>query len=277
MNPPTPPSLIALGDGIEAAAFRDMYQAAAGLHGLPGGVEVEEHEGVTLLLARGIPEALFNRAIGLGLHHSPSTALLDAITARYQAVGARHYWLHVSPGAHAQDLVLQLRARGYVAPPRRSWIKVRHAGGALPRIPTDILIRPARPAEHAQMAAVVTQAFGMPPFMQNWLAAMAARPGWQCFVAEERGMLIGGGMLFIKGDCAWLGVGGVLPSHRRRGAHANLMLARIAAAQAAGCRHIFTETGEPIASEPNPSLINMHRCGFEPLCSRLNFAGPVRP
>lgn len=276
MKPASSHQLIVLGDDIEAAAFQDMYLAAAGLDGLPGGIEVETLDGVTLLLARGIPDALFNRAIGLGLNAPASDALLDAITERFQAIGAQHYWLHVSPAAQPPDLVPKLQARGYVAPPRRGWAKVRHGGGPLPLVPTDVLIRPARSGEYGRMAAVATRAFGMPPFMQPWLAAMAERPGWHSFVAEDHDELVGAGMLFIAGDCAWLGVGGVLPAARRRGAHTNLMLARIAAAQAAGCRHIFTETGEPIADEANPSLKNMRRCGFDPLCSRLNFAGPAR-
>lgn len=51
------------------------------------------------------------------------------------------------------------------------------------------------------------------------------------------------------------------------------MALRIRAAIAAGCTQITTETGEPVADEPNPSLVNMRYCGFKQVCSRLNDAG----
>jgi hypothetical protein len=50
------------------------------------------------------------------------------------------------------------------------------------------------------------------------------------------------------------------------------MAARIAHAQAQGCTSIHTETGDPVGNEPNPSLANMVRCGFERICSRANLA-----
>jgi hypothetical protein len=53
------------------------------------------------------------------------------------------------------------------------------------------------------------------------------------------------------------------------------MARRISDAIAAGCRHIVTETGEPVGDEPNPSLSNMMRCGFRKVASRLNFQAPA--
>jgi len=49
------------------------------------------------------------------------------------------------------------------------------------------------------------------------------------------------------------------------------MTPRIEQAIAAGCAEIVTETGEPIGDEPNPSLHNMHACGFSAAYSRLNY------
>jgi hypothetical protein len=69
--------------------------------------------------------------------------------------------------------------------------------------------------------------------------------------------------------------GAVRTSHRRRGGQGALMARRIADAVAAGARYLVTETGEPMADEPNPSLANMKRCGFVTVASRLNFVGPA--
>jgi hypothetical protein len=88
--------------------------------------------------------------------------------------------------------------------------------------------------------------------------------------------MVGGGCLFIDGENAWLGMGSVLESHRRRGAHTGLLAKRIEAAIEAGVAWLVTETGEPVAAEPNPSLMNLGRSGFETVASRLNFSGPSR-
>jgi GNAT superfamily N-acetyltransferase len=67
-------------------------------------------------------------------------------------------------------------------------------------------------------------------------------------------------------------MGATLPEYRRRGAQTALLAARIAAAAAADCTVLATETGESIAGEPNPSLANIRRAGFTQACSRLNYA-----
>jgi hypothetical protein len=77
--------------------------------------------------------------------------------------------------------------------------------------------------------------------------------------------------LFIDGRVAWLGMGATLASRRQRGAQGVLMTRRIADAIAAGCELIVTETGAPLADEPNPSYGNMLRCGFRPLYDRPNW------
>jgi len=81
----------------------------------------------------------------------------------------------------------------------------------------------------------------------------------------------GAGFLYTEGREAWLGVAGVLPAWRGHCAHRALMAARIRGAIGAGCTVIATETGEPVGDEPNPSLANMLRCGFERGGSRLNY------
>ncbi|MGE5128347.1 MAG: hypothetical protein ACM3IK_01850, partial [Sphingomonadaceae bacterium] len=57
-------------------------------------------------------------------------------------------------------------------------------------------------------------------------------------------------------------------------AHRALMTLRIREAIAAGAQRIFTETGEAVGDEANPSLANMQWCGFRRVCSRSNYASP---
>jgi hypothetical protein len=81
--------------------------------------------------------------------------------------------------------------------------------------------------------------------------------------------------LDVQGTDGWLGAGAVRAESRGRHAHRALMALRVREAIAAGCARIFTETGEPVSDEPNPSLANMQWSGFRRVASRLNYAAPA--
>jgi hypothetical protein len=227
--------------------------------------------GARALLAPGLPSTMFNRVIGWGLRESAHLDGLAAIERLYDDAGVRTWWLHWSPWAAPAGFDAQLLQRGYAPPARRSWAKV--ARPATPAVPvaSTLAVQALRHADRADWAAAITQSFGMPPFMADWLAALHGRAGWRLYALRDGDSLVGGGGLFMAGPVAWLGIAGVVPTHRRRHGQRALMARRIDDAGAAGCTTIVTETGEPIADEPNPSLANMFACGFEVVASRLNF------
>lgn len=76
----------------------------------------------------------------------------------------------------------------------------------------------------------------------------------------------------MKGDVGWLGIGGVLPAHRRRGGQAALLAHRIAEAARLGARAVVTETGVPQPGQPAPSYRNIIASGFEVTHVRPNWA-----
>lgn len=261
-------------DAIEAAAFADLYAAAPPALQQRLGLQVRGQGGATLLLAPALPSAMFNRVIGLG-HQRPATAAdLQALREAYRASGASPWWLHWTPEAAPAGFAATLQAAGFAPPARRSWAKVMRGPQPAPLIASDLQVEPATDATLAATTEAITQSFGMPPFMPAWLAALHGRPRWQVYAVKDAATVVGGGCLFIDGDSAWLGMGAVLPSHRRRGGQGALMARRIADALAAGCTRLFTETGEPVGEEANPSLANMFRCGFAMVGSRLNFEAP---
>lgn len=266
-------ALAILADDVEARAFRDLFSAAPEPLAQALGLEIADVEDTTLLIARNIPDTMFNRAIGLGLHAPATPSRIDAIAAKYRDAGVRDWWLHVNPAASPAALGAWVEARGYTAPRRRSWAKMLRPASAAPRFDTDVTIRDVGPSEAADVAAAIAHAFGMPPPMSVWIGALAGRPGWRV-VGAFTDRAIGGACVHLQGENAWLGIGGVRSDARGRGAHRALMAARIQAAIDAGCRWIVTETGEPIGEEHNPSLANMVRCGFERACSRANYAAP---
>jgi GNAT superfamily N-acetyltransferase len=261
-------------DAAEAAACVDMYAAApAGLISSRG-LRVESIAGATLLLAPGLATPMFNRVIGFGTFEPATEAALDAIVARYRAAGVGTFWISINAAAAPQGIAGWLEARGAAPPTRRSWVQMRWPAATPPVCPTTLHVETAGASDARELGAVVASAFGMPESMTNWLESLVVREGWRGYAARtaEEGRIVGGGFVHMNPPLAWLGMGAVAPSHRGHNGQRALMAARIAHALDAGCVSIHTETGEPIGDEPNPSLANMRRCGFERIASRVNYA-----
>lgn len=270
MTTTLPPDAAARADHIEAAAFADLYAAAPASLAAQLGLQVAASEGATGLMAPAIPSAMFNRVVGLGLQVPAGDPQVQSWIDRYRAAGCTVWWMHWNPGARPAGFEERLRSLGFVQPPRRSWAKVMRVAEALAPHETPLAIGPAAASEAAATGDAIARAFEMPPFMAGWLAALHGRPGWTVYAARDGGHIVGGACLFVAGETAWLGMGSMLPSHRRRGGQLALMRQRITDAAAAGCRWVVTETGEPIGDESNPSLSNMKRTGFATVASRLN-------
>jgi GNAT superfamily N-acetyltransferase len=267
----TPREQAVLADRTEEAAFIDMYEAAPATLRAQMGLAVERVGGAAAFVAARLPATMFNRVIGLGLDRPATTGDLDALRRVYRDAGVGTWWLHWSPSALPADGPAWLAAQGFNVPVRGSWAKMLRATSEPPSVATDLVIAPAVASQAAAVGAAVAQAFGMPPFMGEWIAALHGRPAWCVYAVTEGDVVVGGGSLFLGPDAGWLGMGAVLPTHRRRGGQGALMARRIADAGAAGLDWVVTETGEPIAGESNPSLANMARTGFRCVASRLNF------
>jgi len=265
-------ALAASADAIEASAFREMVAAAPADFAERVGLACRQVGSATLLLAPGIPDTLFNRAIGLGVGSPATEAGLDAAIAAYRDAGSAKFWIHWNPHGAPRAVPQWLAARGFSLPPRRAWAKVARDTESPPEFETNLELRSARPGEEDAGAQAIAGAFGMPAVFVSWFAALSRRPRWRMGVALAGSQVVGAGLVYFEGGEAWLGAGGVLREFRGRGAHRALMALRIREAAAEGCTRVFTETGEPIGEEPNPSLANMERCGFRRVCSRLNYA-----
>lgn len=260
-----------LADAIEATASRDLYAAAPpalGLTSLAVG-------GATVLVAPTLPITYFNRVIGLG-NGAPATAAdIERAMDAYKAAGVGAYWVHLAPSARPRELAAQLERRGFALAQRRSWAKFLRSVQVPPSARTDLRLREAGPEDAESVAAVVCSAYGMPAAIGPWFGGLIGRPGWRVWVAQDAGRIVASGALFVHGDTGWIGVGATLAEHRGHGAQSALLATRIAAAGAAGCGVVATETGEPVNGEANPSLANLGRAGFVQVCSRLNYAAPA--
>jgi hypothetical protein len=245
-----------IADDVEARAFVDLYDAAPVALKAQLGLEVRTAADTTLLFAFRVADPMFNRVIGLGLRRDATSEEVQEIVRAYLRAGVGVWWLHWNALARPADMPDRLLAAGFTYPRRRSWAKMLRGTAPPPALPTDLEIEPVRDAQAHDTIEAIVASYGMPGFMVGWIRQLHGRPGWTLYGVSDRGRVVGGGALFLEGG---------------QGA---LMARRIADAIARGATHIVTETGEPIADEPNPSLGNMHRCGFERVASRLNLAGP---
>ena len=271
----SPHAAALIADRVEASAFADLYAAAPTALKTDLGVAVATVADATLLLAPRVPTPVFNRAIGLGMSSPASLGTVQAIVDAYKVAGVASWWLHWSPFAHPADFESALLQRGFTHAKRLTWAKMLLAPAPLPAVTTDLRIDAAGDDRVDDVVTAIAQAFEMPPFMAQWLRQLHGRPRWRIYALSDGPRVVGGGCLFVEGAAAWLGMGSVLPSHRGRGGQRALMSRRIADAIAAGATRIVTETGEAIGDEPNPSLANMARCGFERVASRVNLVGPA--
>lgn len=276
--PASPAAAARVADEAEAAAFADLYRAAPAPLRQGLNLEVDERDGLTVLRAPGLRTPLFNRVIGAGLTRPFDVDEAEDLQARYRRAGVACWWLHWNPHAAPADVPERLLRRGYTVPARRTWAKMLHAGPVPVPLPAGdgpgLDVGRAAPDEVEGVARAIVESFGMAPFMSGWLAALHDRPGWTLYAARDGAAVVGGACLWTGGDRAWLGMGAVLPAGRGRGGQRRLMARRIEDAVAAGCRHVVTETGEPIGDEANPSLDNMARCGFVRVAARRNLQSP---
>jgi hypothetical protein len=152
----------------------------------------------------------------------------------------------------------------------RTWAKFIRDNRAAPASATSLAVREVDAGHGGAFGAAAAQGFGMPPAMGDWLAALAGRPRWRCFVGFDGDRPAAAGALFIDGASAWLGVGATVGSHRKRGAHSAILAARIKAAIDSGCTVLTTETGIPHPGEAAPSYANIERAGFTVAYPRPN-------
>lgn len=249
----------------EAEAFNDMFAATPA----DEGQRVLHVDGATLLIAPTMPVILFNRVLGLGLRAPINDTVLREISGAYRDAGVKQWAIHIAPPALDDDTEKLFAAHGLKR--NGHWEKVYRAAAGDVHIRTDFDVRRIGVDLADAFAEVCITAFGMHPSLKTGLIALVGRRGWQHFMAFDNEMPVACGSLFVKEGVGWLGMGGTLPSHRRRGAQGEIMAMRIREATHAGCDWVITETGADTPEHPNPSFHNMLRTGFVHAYQRPEF------
>ena len=111
----------------------------------------------------------------------------------------KNWIVHVAQGA---DLLHALCAARGLTPHPRTWAKFIRDNRAAPVAATALAIREVGAGEGGAFGAAVAHGFGMPPVVGDWLAALALRPRWRCFVGFDGDTPAAAGAVFIDGACA---------------------------------------------------------------------------
>ncbi|WP_353474553.1 GNAT family N-acetyltransferase [Salipiger sp. H15] len=264
----TEETAIARGDRMEAAAWESVWAAASPEFRAAQGLSSERLGGAVALRAGGVPWWFMNRIVGLGLGSPADLDWLAAQIERYRAAGTP-FGISVSPEARPAGLADWLLARGL----RRSgeMAKMERSTKALPDPAEGVVIREVGVEEAGLFGATGARCYGLPDNLSGFFEALPGTEGWRLYMAWDAGEPVATGALFQRGDVAWLGFGAVDRSRRGKGLHGALMLHRMHAAAATGCRLLVTETGMPAEGEAAPSFHNMRRLGFELVCARPDY------
>ena len=145
---------------------------------------------------------------------------------------------------------------------------------AVARGVNDLRIEEIGPAQGEAFGRIVCDAFDLGPLAVPWLARLPGRADWRVFMSFAGDEPAGAGALFIQGDVAWTDFGATAPAFRRRGSQAAVLARRVQCALDAGCREIFTCTGEEVPGDPQHSYKNIKKLGFEETYIRDNYAPP---
>jgi N-acetylglutamate synthase-like GNAT family acetyltransferase len=126
-------------------------------------------------------------------------------------------------------------------------------------------------AEQEPFGMIAATGFGLPAWAAAFFAQLPENAEWRCYVArvDERAQACAA--MLVQGEVAEFGIATTLEPARGRGCQLALLQRRILDAAAAGCRTLFTETGERVPGRPSASYRNILQAGFEEAYLRPNW------
>jgi hypothetical protein len=176
------PAQNAQNEAVERDAWLDIYAAAPPPIRSALGIVQRRVDDGALLICRAIDHLQFNRLGYLGITAPARAEAIDAALADFDAAGVKNWIVHVAQGA---DLLNTLCAARGLTPHPRTWAKFIRDDRAAPATATALAIREVGAGEDRAFGAAAAQGFGMPPVVGDWLAALAGRPRWRCFVGFD--------------------------------------------------------------------------------------------
>jgi GNAT superfamily N-acetyltransferase len=244
-----------------AAAHETLHvegmRAAAALQGNPFEIEVRRFGRATATIARKIPLVeWYNRVVGL---EQQDARQIRELLAFYRAHGIRGRF-EIGPAELTSALAVAL-ASERVGLERFESTLYAPIEARLAPPPSALEVRPSPLDELERYLEIWARGFGLPDFLwpdeKRIRAAWFTVPGFQRYVALDRGVPIACSALYVHGDVAYLCMSATLPEARGRGAQSALIARRWRDAAERGCRTVITQTAYGGTSQNN-----MERAGM---------------
>lgn len=252
----------------EMAVWSDAVRAAPDDVLAQTGLSVEPvADGISIMASR-VPNLLYNRAFGFGLDAPVTERDLDNAIARFRR--DQPFTIQPSPMARPPQIHDWLAARGLES--HFNWVIWARGDEAAAPAPTDLRITTIGQDLAAIWADLAETIFAEGRALTPWLRSFVGRVNWRHYFAWDGDTPVGIAVLYVDGEVGWLGWGGTLASHRKRGGQSALIARRIEDARAAGCRWLTVETAEDVPERPNPSYRNCARARFRVLHRRPSYA-----
>lgn len=248
----------------EADMWARMVAATGEVEGDPLGAQVDRTGPTPLFALTALNAPLFNRVVSLGVAEPADDVEVDRVLAWFTARGQSRFWVEVTPVARPSTLRESLATRGLVDSGGRMAKTWRHLEET--PVAPSLAIEELTIADREDFAAVNVAAWEVPPVLAPWFGATVGVDGFRHFgVRHVDGRIVSTGSMFVRDGVAWLGYGATYPEFRGRGYQTALLAHRVREAARVGCEIAHSETRQDAATpgEPNPSLHNMLRTGFE--------------
>jgi hypothetical protein len=259
-------------EGVERAARRDLYAAATEEDRERLGLRSREVAGGFVMAADREDSLLQNRALGLGLEESLSDEIVREVVDHYRD-GPPGFAINLCPFALRPETETLLTEHGFGT----FFHHLKWGRGSEPvNLPEQRLrVETVGSDQQDEWARLAARIFESPEGHADWSKRVVGRPGWFHYLAYEGDTPIAVGCMFVLDGAAWLGSGGTLERHRRRGAHRALLARRLQDGLEHGARLFTLETGPAWRDLPGESLRNAARAGFHPVYARPSWIWPL--
>ena len=266
----TPPTIdIAALESIEALASADMLASLSPSDAAALGVAVTQIADAYILTVKNINRMLFNRVVGLGSQTPITPETLGEITRYLQTHAAPNHAIQLTPDAATPEVTAWLTDAGL--PYTNSWIKLSRDASPVSVPATTLTVRRAHHSDADVFEAISRIAFPWFAEYAPLLIGSIGQEGNYHYLAYDGDTPVAIGGLYVRNGYGWLGSGGTLPTHRRRGAQSALIARRLQDGIAAGVHTFVTETADDTPDNPNPSTHNLRRAGFQIAYRRANY------
>jgi hypothetical protein len=209
----------------------------------------------------------FNRALGIGSRSPATVKAIAQVMAWYEDCGVSPYWLQLSAAAPPRSVETWLLGHQFAYSHASALLACRPAGNfRCP--PSSLEVRPIGEESARVFGRVVAEAYGWPVAAEELARCVVGRDGWHHYLAYDGPAVVGCGAAYYADGLAWIGFGGVVATHRRRGCQALMISRRIADARRF-CRTVIVDT-----AVGSSSYRNCLRLGFEHVASRPVYGFP---